>query len=114
MVSATGRVRGRVKARLTAPCTPLEAATLAAGALADTLETVATTPCARRVLALQGRPPNCLPQGFEVVPQRGRGLDERLAAAFEDIGGPALLIGMDTPQAGVGLLSAALRALREN
>ncbi|MCX3061900.1 TIGR04282 family arsenosugar biosynthesis glycosyltransferase, partial [Streptomyces beihaiensis] len=35
-----------------------------------------------------------------VVPQRGDGLDERIAAAFEDTAGtgPCLLIGMDTPQ----------------
>src|SRR5439155_21507054 len=38
---------------------------------------------------------------------------ERLAGAFADgaRGGPALLVGMDTPQAGPGLLALALTAL---
>ena len=39
-----------------------------------------------------------LPRRLEVIAQRGGGLDERLASAFEDVGGPALLVGMDTPQ----------------
>ena len=70
---------------------------LAEAALADTLAAVAATPADRRVLVLDG-PARWLPAGFEVVAQRGGGLDERLAHAFEDVGGPALLIGMDTPQ----------------
>ena len=32
------------------------------------------------------------------MPQRGDGLGERLADAFGQVGRPALLIGMDTPQ----------------
>ncbi|MEU9245286.1 hypothetical protein AB0D77_38395, partial [Streptomyces sp. NPDC048385] len=38
---------GRVKTRLTPPFTPREAAALAEAALADTLRTVAATPCPR-------------------------------------------------------------------
>ena len=41
--------------------------------------------------------PGCR-DGFEVIAQRGDGLDERLAAAFADVGEPAFLVGMDTPQ----------------
>jgi Uncharacterized protein conserved in bacteria (DUF2064) len=40
-----------------------------------------------------------------VLPQCGSGLDERLAYAFAAVRGPALLIGMDTPQLTPGLLA---------
>ncbi|MBQ0998512.1 MULTISPECIES: DUF2064 domain-containing protein [Streptomyces] len=96
---------GRVKTRLTPPFTPEEAATLAEAALADTLDTVARTPARRRVLVLDGSPGPWLPPGFDVVPQSGGGLDERLAAAFAACDGPALLIGMDTPQVTPELLT---------
>ena len=43
--------------------------------------------------------------------QRGRGLGERLAAAFADVGSPALLVGMDTPQLTPPLLLEGMRAL---
>ncbi|MBN0044631.1 DUF2064 domain-containing protein [Streptomyces actuosus] len=96
---------GRVKTRLTPPYTPAQAAELAAAALADTLSTVARTPASRRVLVLDGHPGPWLPPGFDVVPQCGGGLDERLAAAFAACTGPALLIGMDTPQVSPELLA---------
>ncbi|WP_255955847.1 TIGR04282 family arsenosugar biosynthesis glycosyltransferase [Streptomyces odontomachi] len=96
---------GRVKTRLTPPFTPDEAAELAAAALADTLRTVAATPAARRILVLDGAPGPWLPPGFDVVPQCAGGLDERLADAFAHAGGPALLIGMDTPQVTPELLT---------
>lgn len=95
---------GRVKTRLTPPFTPQEAAELAEAALADTLTAVAATPATRRVLVLDGNPGPWLPSGFEVVPQRAGGLDDRLADAFAGCDGPALLIGMDTPQVTPGLL----------
>ncbi len=102
---------GRVKTRLCPPCSPSEAAALAEASLRDTLATVAATRCARRVMVLDGEPPGWVPGGVEVLPQRGAGLDERLAAAFEDIGGPALVIGMDTPQVTAAVLERALGAL---
>ncbi|MFF7361626.1 DUF2064 domain-containing protein [Streptomyces sp. NPDC008125] len=89
---------GRVKTRLTPPFTPEEAAGLAEAALADTLLAVAATSASRRILVLDGAPGPWLPPGFDVVPQCGGGLDERLARAFAHCDGPALLIGMDTPQ----------------
>ncbi|MEU6389282.1 DUF2064 domain-containing protein [Streptomyces sp. NPDC046939] len=95
---------GRVKTRLTPPFTPAQGAALAEAALSDTLRAVATTPAARRVLVLDGRPGPWLPPGFDVVPQCAGGLDERLAAAFAGCRGPALLIGMDTPQVTPALL----------
>ncbi len=46
-----------------------------------------------------------------MIPQRGTGLGERLAAAFDDVKPPALLVGMDTPQLTPRLLLDGLRAL---
>ncbi|MEU0914371.1 TIGR04282 family arsenosugar biosynthesis glycosyltransferase [Streptomyces althioticus] len=96
---------GRVKTRLTPPFTPEEAAALAEAALADTLDAVARTPARRRVLVLDGTPGAWLPAGVEVVPQCPGGLDERLAGAFAGCDGPALLVGMDTPQVTPELLT---------
>ncbi len=98
LVIAKAPVPGRVKTRLTPPFSPAEAAALAEAALRDTLDAVCAAPATRRVLALEGAPGPWLPPGVEVVPQRGRGLDERIAAALTGISGPVLLVGMDTPQ----------------
>lgn len=115
LVIAKEPVPGKVKTRLSPPCTPREAAALAGAALEDTLRTVARVPVARRVIALDGAPGTWLPAGFTVVPQRGDGLDERLAAAFDDAyrlsPTPIVLIGMDTPQVSAGLLAGAVSLL---
>ncbi|MCB5170361.1 DUF2064 domain-containing protein [Streptomyces bambusae] len=108
LVIAKAPVPGRAKTRLTPPFTPAQAAGLAEAALADTLAAVLATPARRHVLVLDGTPGPWLPPGIEVVPQRGHGLDERLVAAFADCAGPALLIGMDTPQVTPELLAPAL------
>ncbi|WP_408992594.1 DUF2064 domain-containing protein [Streptomyces sp. 1268] len=108
LVIAKEPVAGRVKTRLCPPFSPVEAAELATAALTDTLETLLTLPARRRVLVLDGRPGPWTPPGFEVVPQSAGGLDERLAAAFGGCTGPALLVGMDTPQLTAGLLAPAL------
>jgi uncharacterized protein len=102
---------GRSKTRLSPPLTLDAAARLAEASLRDTLSCVARVPAVRRVVALEGDPGPWLPRGFELVPQRGAGLDQRLAAAFEDVGGPAVLIGMDTPQLHPALLGHALAEL---
>nr|WP_202428809.1 DUF2064 domain-containing protein [Streptomyces sp. SID4945] len=93
---------------MTPPFTPEQAAALAEASLTDTLHTVAATPATRRVLVLDGTPGPWLPPGFDVVPQCAGGLDERLAAAFAGCAGPALLIGMDTPQVTPALLDVRL------
>ncbi|MFF8828475.1 DUF2064 domain-containing protein [Streptomyces sp. NPDC015131] len=108
LVIAKEPVPGRVKTRLTPPFTPGEAAALAGAALSDTLRAATATPAARHVLVLDGSPGPWLPPGVEVRPQSTGTLDARLAAAFADCAGPALLIGMDTPQVTPGLLSPAL------
>lgn len=112
LVIAKEPVAGRVKTRLCPPCTPEQAARLARAALEDTLAACdRAAGGARRVLVLAGRPGPWLPAGWEVIPQRGKGLAERLAAAFADAGGPALLVGMDTPQVAPGVLADGLAAL---
>jgi uncharacterized protein len=112
IVLAKAPVPGRVKTRLCPPCDPEQAAALAEAALVDTLRSVAATRCERRVLVLDGAPGPWLPAGFEVLPQHGNGLDERLAHAFTDAGTGGVLIGMDTPQVTPARLTAALRAVR--
>ncbi|WP_455351722.1 TIGR04282 family arsenosugar biosynthesis glycosyltransferase [Streptomyces sp. SYSU K217416] len=108
LVIAKEPVPGRVKTRLTPPYSPAEAALLAEAALADSLAAVAAAPARRRVLVLEGEPGGWLPAGFEVVAQCSGTLDERLAAAFGLCSGPALLIGMDTPQVTPAVLAPAL------
>ncbi|MGW4597291.1 DUF2064 domain-containing protein [Streptomyces argyrophyllae] len=105
LVIAKEPLPGRVKTRLTPPFSPAEAAALAEAALADTLLAVTAAPATRRVLVLDGSPGPWLPPGFDVVPQCAGGLDLRLADAFARCTGPALLIGMDTPQVTPELLT---------
>jgi rSAM/selenodomain-associated transferase 1 len=115
VVIAKAPVPGRVKTRLTPPFSPAEAAALAEAALTDTLTAVSQTDVARRVLALDGAPGRWLPAGFDVVAQRGAGLDERIAHALADAQAaaplPVVLIGMDTPQVTPELLAAAAEPL---
>lgn len=117
VIIAKEPVAGRVKTRLTPSYSPAQAAGLAEAALADTLLAAARTAAVQRVLALDGLPGHWLPAGFVVIPQRGGGLDERLAAAFDDSyrlrPEPMILIGMDTPQVSTDLLLAAARGLAE-
>lgn len=109
LVIAKEPVPGRVKTRLMPGYSPEEAATIAEAALADTLDTVRSLPARRRLLVLEGRTGPWMPDsGFEVVPQSGGGLDERIASAFSLCSGPSLLIGMDTPQVTAGHLAPAL------
>lgn len=92
---------GRVKTRLCPPCTPEQAAEVAAAALRDTLDVVAAArlpDAPAPVLVLDGPPPDWVPAGFRVLAQRGDGLDQRLGHAFADVSAPTLLVGMDTPQ----------------
>lgn len=111
LVIAKAPVAGRSKTRLCPPCSPAQAAELAEAALVDTLEAVSRTECGGRTIVLDGTPGNWLPEGFEVVPQVEGGLAKRLAGAFSRVDGPALLIGMDTPQVDPGLLGESLSRL---
>jgi rSAM/selenodomain-associated transferase 1 len=98
---------GRVKTRLCPPCSPREAAELAAAALGDTLAAVEGAACERRVLAFDGAPDSWLRPGWSVVRQVDGDLGTRLAAAVDAVAGPVLLVGMDTPQLTPALLDDA-------
>jgi len=117
LVITKAPVPGRSKTRLTPPCTPEQAAAIAAAAVGDTLDTVRATPVTRRVVALDGAPGELDLTGCIVVPQVTGDLGTRLAAAFADaMTGPdgdlpTLLVGMDTPQTTPELLAGSLDRL---
>jgi glycosyltransferase A (GT-A) superfamily protein (DUF2064 family) len=116
LVVAKAPVAGLAKTRLATGVGERAAADLAAAALLDTLAACADAP--RRVVALTGdlavaeratelhdalHGPMA---DWVVVPQRGDGFDERLAAAHADAGpGPTVQVGMDTPQLTAELLA---------
>ncbi|MDI5941833.1 MULTISPECIES: TIGR04282 family arsenosugar biosynthesis glycosyltransferase [Micromonospora] len=109
---------GRVKTRLCPPCTPGQAARIAAAALADTLDTVAAATAGARILVVDGDHP--APAGWARLAQRGGPLSDRLANAFADArpvadrretAAATLLIGMDTPQLTAAHLDAAVGLL---
>lgn len=102
---------GRVKTRLCPPFTPVQAATLAAAALGDTLRAAHAAPHARVLLALDGPVGPWCPPGTDVVAQDDGDLDHRIAGALRAAGGPAVLVGMDTPQVTPALLSRAVQTL---
>ncbi|MGI5186416.1 TIGR04282 family arsenosugar biosynthesis glycosyltransferase [Dactylosporangium sp. CA-152071] len=105
-------VPGQVKTRLCPPCTPEQAADLAAAAIADTVATLSAVPATRRTVVLSGQ--MTVPRGWSRVEQHGDGLGHRLANAFADTAMPgtaSVLVGMDTPQLRVDLLSAAASLL---
>ncbi|MEX2586562.1 MAG: TIGR04282 family arsenosugar biosynthesis glycosyltransferase [Actinomycetota bacterium] len=112
VVLAKQPVAGFSKTRLSPPFSFEEAAELARAMLDDTLKAVAATPGVRPLLALKGEPGPWVPDGFEVIAQRGASHAQRIDAAFEDAGGPALLIGMDTPQVTPELLARSVEALQ--
>ncbi|WP_406037008.1 DUF2064 domain-containing protein [Micromonospora sp. NBC_00898] len=124
LVMAKAPVPGRVKTRLCPPASPAQAAEVAAAALLDTLDAVRAVPGVVPVLALaggladaaRGAEIRAALAGWNLQPQRGRDLGDRLAAAHADAGAafpgrPVLQLGMDTPQVGADLLGAAVARL---
>ncbi len=100
---------GRVKTRLSPPLSPASAAGLAQLSLTRTLETARLIPARHRWLVMDGTPSMADARGFDVVPQAGGGLDNRLAAICDAAAGPLLIIGMDTPQFSVDHLQPLLQ-----
>ena len=113
-VIAKAPVAGRVKTRLCPPCTPGQAANIAGAALADTFDAMSAVvggTGVRPVLLIDGEPPLFTPDEFDVVEQRGDGLEQRLRHGFCELG-PGIIVGMDTPQAVAGLGAALGRIER--
>lgn len=108
VVIAKECIPGRVKTRLHPPFTLEQAAELASAALADTLAAVDAAAPERRVLLFDGTTPPDEAAGYDVIPQAAGDLDERLAAMFDALDGPVLLVGMDTPQLTADLLRPVL------
>ena len=94
---------GRVKTRLCPPCTPIEAADLAALLLTHAIDAIRqavqlSLPPIRPAILLDGEPGSWIPDGWHTVQQRGGGLDERLANGLLDLGQHTLVMAMDSPE----------------
>ena len=123
LVVAKAPEPGRAKTRLAAAVGDRVAAEIAAAALLDTLDAVAATPVAERVVAFTGDLDASAGaaeirqrlQSFTVIPQRGDDFADRLANAHADSanGYPVLQIGMDTPQVTAELLAECAGQLLE-
>jgi uncharacterized protein len=121
LVVAKAPEPGRAKTRLAATVGDRVAAEIAAAALLDTLDAVAATPVAARVVALTGELDAAADaadirrrlESFTVIGQRGDDFADRLANAHADAadGQPVLQIGMDTPQVTDELLAGCARRL---
>jgi hypothetical protein len=125
LVVAKAPEPGRAKTRLAATVGDRVAADIAAAALLDTLDAVATAPVAARVVALTGDLDAAAGaaeirqrlESFTVIEQRGDDFADRLANAHADSGfggNPVLQIGMDTPQVTAELLTGCARRLLES
>jgi len=121
LVVAKAPEPGRAKTRLAATVGDRVAAEIAAAALLDTLDAVAATPVAARVVALTGELDAAAGaadirrrlEPFTVIGQRGDDFADRLANAHADAadGQPVLQIGMDPPQVTDELLASCARRL---
>jgi glycosyltransferase A (GT-A) superfamily protein (DUF2064 family) len=124
LIVAKAPVPGLAKTRLAAALGDRVAAGIAAAALLDTLDAVADTPLAAKVVAMTGDLASACQSeairerlsGFTVVEQRGDSFADRLANAHADAASaagpmPVLQIGMDTPQVTAELLTRCARAL---
>lgn len=126
LIIAKSPVPGKVKTRLTTAFSPKQAAELAAAAFLDTLDTALSLRTSRVVVALTGDLDRALRSAdiadrlrhSEVITQRGNTFGERLRNAHLDTAavhpGPALQIGMDTPQASAELLADGLDRLTDH
>lgn len=113
-IIAKAPVAGRVKTRLSPPCTHEQAARVAAASLADTfaaVEDVAEAAGARRILLLDGDHQDWMPSSFQTVQQRGDGLAQRLGNGFVDLGA-GVIVGMETPHVVPALADAIASARR--
>jgi rSAM/selenodomain-associated transferase 1 len=118
LVFARAPVPGRVKTRLAARVGAEEAVQAHGASALDTIELAESAPgCGRRLLVdgdaeAWRRAGLTLPAGWEIEPQRGRGLGERLergfAEAFRRGARKVVAIGTDTPWMGARRIRTAL------
>lgn len=111
VVVAKAPRRGAAKTRLIPMVGEGGAAELAEAALHDTIAAARASSARRVVLAIDGPAPAWTPPDVVVLPQRGVGLAERLRHVWADVGGPALQLGMDTPQVTAELLDQSMDVL---
>jgi rSAM/selenodomain-associated transferase 1 len=124
LVVAKAPVAGLAKTRLASAIGAQAAADIAAAALLDTLDAVAATPVAARVVAMTGDLDAASGSAeirdrlrdFTVIAQRGNDFADRLANAHADAAAaagahPVLQIGMDTPQVTAELLTHCAETL---
>ncbi|SFA45523.1 hypothetical protein SAMN05444374_103282 [Rhodococcoides kroppenstedtii] len=121
LVIAKAPVPGFAKTRLMASMTAVDAASVAAAALLDTLAAARQAPFARKVVAMTGNLDDAVRSrdirkslaDFHVVDQRGDDFAERLIHAHHDAAGsgPVVQIGMDTPQVQSAMLAGVGEAL---
>jgi len=113
---------GRVKTRLVPPLTPAEAAQLnscflrdTAGAIAQATGDIARAIAVYTPIGAEEAYSDILPRDFDLLPQRGKGFGERLAAASEDlfrIGfGSVCLIDSDSPTVSAECYTQAAKLL---
>ena len=106
IVIAKQPVPGRVKTRLCPPLSHSEAAVLAAAALTDTIAAVEEATARTKMLCFDGDASSWLPPNWAYRRQRAGGLEVRLAEALGAGHGPAMVVGMDTPQLDARLLDS--------
>jgi len=116
---------GKVKTRLTPPLTPEEAAALNTCFLRDTAGAIVAAACqgiARGIgvympVGAEGAYAEILPAEFDLLPQRGEALGERMVLAFEDLFSlgfeSVCLIGSDSPTLPAQIFAQAARFLSE-
>ena len=114
-VMARAPLPGRCKTRLARTLGDEGAAELYRAMLLDTLAAYAELPVARLVVLAAPEADGVrylrelVPPGWDVVPQRGAGLGERLAAAQAELRpGAVLLVSSDSPNPPLSALSDAL------
>jgi glycosyltransferase A (GT-A) superfamily protein (DUF2064 family) len=120
LLTAKAPVPGLVKTRLGVEIGMDAAADVAAAALLDTIEAMsAHAGAARCHLALAGDLDDASHSeairaalaGWTIWPQDGEGLAVRLAHAHQQVAGPVVQVGMDTPQLSGALLAGVIDGL---
>lgn len=119
-VMARPPVPGRCKTRLSPPLSSHDAAALYSAMLQDSLAAYARVKATRYVVMATPEDDGAAilerlaPSPWEIVPQHGAGLGQRLAHAFATLGhggGAVALVDSDSPTVPIAPITAALAAL---